>query len=221
MNLPKPKKYIGLSIIITSLLLVDVTMAQTMPAPENLSTTSQPMLTDEPIILVESTSTPNALPQAAQRGRSNITNEQGVALTEIRQTRIINLAANISNRMDAAVARLSTISQRLEQRITKIEGSGVETSLAKEKLTLANDLLATTRLKLVDIDTLVNEATLSTEPQTNWRTVRERYQEVGSLIRQAHLALSESVTALKNPTFKNQATTSAQTTPIEDKQISN
>lgn len=218
MNLPIPKKYIGLSIIIVSLLLVNVTLAQTMPAPLDLSTTSEPMQTDEPIILVESTSTPSNLPQATPRGRANVTNEQRVTLNEIRQTRIMNLAANISNRMDAAVIRLSNISQRLEQRILKMEESGIETSLAKEKLSLANETLAAARLKLSDIDTLVKEATYSTETRNDWQTVRERYRETGTLIRQAHQSLSESIMTLKNPTLKTQvaATSSTEISPITE-----
>lgn len=218
MNLPKPKKYIVLSLVLVSFLLTNGAFAQIMPAPENLPTTATPTLIEEPINLVESSSTPSNLPQATPRGRTNVTNEQRLSLTEIQQTRVINLAANISNRMDAAVIRLSNISQRLGQRILKVEEAGIETSLAKEKLASANETLVTARLKLSDIDTLVNEATLSTEPQVNWRTVRERYQEVGSLVREAYLALRESIMALKNPAFTTQitATSSTEINPITE-----
>jgi hypothetical protein len=223
MNLPRTKKYLALSLVLTVLLVARTTGAQIMPAPENLSSTSVPLVTDEPIILVESSSTPNTIAPVIPKARTSASREQRTALTQVRQTRITNLAANISNRMDAAVIRLQTISLRLEQRIIKMEGAGTETSLAKEKLALANELLINARLKLGDIDTLVNEATYSTEPQNNWQTVRERYQETSSLIRQAHLTLQESITTLKNPVLRTQntASTSTEINTAGDELISN
>lgn len=203
MNLPRPKKYIVLTLVLVSLFLANDTWAQLNLAPADLATTSASTLTTESVIPVESSSTTEVIPQAKPKGRANVNNEQRTALPQIRQTRITNLAANISNRMDAAVMRLSTISQRLEQRIIKMEELGIETSLAREKLASANETLTNARLKLSDIDTLVNGATYSTLPRSDWMNVKEYYQETNSLIRQAHFALRESIMALQNPAPKN------------------
>ena len=220
MNLPKPKKYIVLSLALVSLFLANDTWAQLNPTPANLATTSASTLNAESVTLNGSSSAPGDMPEVTPGERANVNNEQRTALTQIRQTRITNLAANISNRMDAAVMRLSTISQRLEQRIIKMEELGIETSLAKEKLASANKTLVDARLKLSDIDSLVNGATYSIEPRSDWLTVKERYQETNSLIRQAHFALQESIMALQNPAPKN-IKPDASTNPTEPELIFN
>ncbi len=222
MNLAKQKIYITLPLVLTVLLVARTTGAQIMPATENLSSTSAPLVTDE-LIMVESSSNPNIISPVTPNERVNTTREQRIALTKVRQTRILNLSANISNRMDTAVMRLSNISLRLEQRIIKVEEGGLEAGLAREKLLSANELLAFARLKLRDIDTLVNEATFSTKPRNDWQAVRERYREASSLIRQAHFALRESIMFLKNPVLNNKETgiRADETNPIAEELISN
>lgn len=123
--------------------------------------------------------------------------ERQAALQEVRQKRVLNLGANISNRMEAAIARFYDIVARFEQRITKLKAAGVDTAAAETKIREASQALAEARAILSDIDTLVYDATTSTEPQSNWAVVRITYQEAGQRIRASHQALREAISLLK------------------------
>lgn len=129
--------------------------------------------------------------------RQELQEERQAALEGVRQQRILNLSANISNRMEAAIERLFNIIERFEQRIEKLKQAGADTTLAETKLREAAQLLAEARAKLSNIDTLVYNATTSTEPKTDWKSVRETYLEAGRLIRASHQALRETISLLK------------------------
>jgi hypothetical protein len=129
--------------------------------------------------------------------RQKLREQRQVALEEVRQARVLNLAANISNRMEAAIERLYDIVGRFEARINKLKVSGVNTSAAEEKLRSAVQLLSKARATLGNIDTLVQNATTSTQPKTDWQKVRVTYLEAGKLIRESHQALRETIALLK------------------------
>ncbi len=125
-------------------------------------------------------------------------NERQIALTEIRQQRILNLSANLSNRMESAIERLFNIVDRLEERIAKIKQTGVNTDLAEAKLREAAQLLAEARARLANIDNLVFSATTATEPKSEWQVVRQIYIDCGNIIRRSHQALRDTIALLKS-----------------------
>lgn len=131
--------------------------------------------------------------------RQEVRTERQTALKEVRQQRVINLAANISNRMDKATDRLFNIIERLERRVIKLQQEGKVTTSAEAKIREAARALAEARSLMQGIDVLVNNATLSAEPRTGWVNVKERYLAVGKLIRQAHQDLRTAISFLKNP----------------------
>lgn len=135
--------------------------------------------------------------EARVETRQEFRTERQGALQKIRQERILNLSANISNRMDAAIVRLGTITNRLESRIQKISDSGKNTEAASAKLNEAKTLINEAKAKIVNIDTLVYEATTSNEPHYLWQNVRQTYKEVSQLIRTGRVALQETIALLK------------------------
>lgn len=132
-----------------------------------------------------------------QEDRQELRNERQAALSVVRQQRVLNLSANISNRMEAAITRLYNIVGRLETRIQTLKNNGINTSEAEAKLREAANSLSEARTAIGNIDTLVKEATSSTEPQNRWTKVRETYKTTGEHIRKAHQALRETVSLLK------------------------
>ncbi len=132
-----------------------------------------------------------------QEARTELRNERQAALNELRQKRVLNLSANISNRMEAAISRLYNIVARLETRIATLKNNGVDTAAAEAKLREAANHLSEAKALISNIDSLVNDATTSTEPQNRWANVRTTYQNTGSKIRSAHQALRETVALLK------------------------
>lgn len=129
--------------------------------------------------------------------RQEVRAERAGALAEVRQKRVLNLSANISNRMEAAIARLFIISERLSARIEKLTAAGIETTAASSKLREANVYLTQARANLANIDNLVYGATTSPEPRVGWQNVRTVYAETARLIRSAHLAIRETIVLLK------------------------
>lgn len=126
-----------------------------------------------------------------------IKDHQQSALTEANQKRITNLSANISNRLDAVVARLFNIITRIESRIILLKQQGFNTSNSESELRNATAKLVNAKNLLTKIDTLVLEAVTSEQPYTSWQTVRIHYEEIMQLIREAYASLKETVTLLK------------------------
>jgi hypothetical protein len=135
--------------------------------------------------------------QEKQEQRVQLREDKQIALQEGRQKRIINLSANISNRMEAAIARFFDIVARLEQRISKIKETGIDTTESETKLREATASLAVARTKLNNIDSLVIEATTSVTPITKWNRLRETYLDAGKLIRTSQQQLREAISLLK------------------------
>jgi exonuclease VII small subunit len=132
--------------------------------------------------------------------RQELREERQTTLQEIRQQRIINLAANLSNRLEAAISRFYNIVGRLEQRINKLKSAGINTAEAEGRLREAAQNLAAARATLKDIDLKVTAATASSQPQADWKEVRETYLATAALVRLSHQQLRETVALLKATT---------------------
>ncbi len=129
--------------------------------------------------------------------RMNPPSNRRVILEDFRQQRIINLAANISNRLDATVERLFNLIGRLETRIQKLKQQGFGTAEAEVKLREASQSLAEAKSLLDDIDASVYNATTSDRPGDAWQILSERYRDIANLIRRSHASLRETVALLK------------------------
>ena len=132
-----------------------------------------------------------------QEQRTEVRAERQAALSEARQQRVLNLSANVSNRMGAAIDRLFSVIERLEARIDKMKQAGSDTNAAETKLREAAGHIANAQAILSDIDNLVYNATTSEQPLTYWQEVRTTYQEAARLIRAGHQALRETIALLK------------------------
>jgi hypothetical protein len=144
----------------------------------------------------------------AQENRVELREERQAVLQEVRQKRVINLSANITNRMEAAIERLTNITNRLDARIDKMTELGMNTTEAKTKLAEAKSSIASAGATIGNIDNLVFSATTSEKPVSDWKGLREVYLEAGRQIRQAQLQLREVIALLKQPT-RIEATASA------------
>lgn len=111
--------------------------------------------------------------------------------------RITNLAANVSNRMEAAIARLGSIADRLESRMNKLEGNNVDITLARASLESAHMELAAARDSLSDIDVEVLAATGSENPIQAWQNTRATYKTAKEHIVTAHNLMKQTVLELK------------------------
>lgn len=153
--------------------------------------------------------------------------EVRAGISERTQERITNLAANMSNRMEAALSRLRNISGRLSTRITLLEEKGVNTTDATLHLEAANTSLGEAALLLADIDALVFDATSSETPREKWVGTRQTFFDSRDRIKEAHVSLKSSLASLKEavriseggPGVReavSQATSSTSTTTVSE-----
>lgn len=175
------------------------------PSPENnLSTTTKTQISTSslPTDKTNSTTTNDSLapetPKDINPPTANPTLDK--PLSSESQKRITNLAANVSNRLDAVVARLFNIIGRLENRIILLKQQGLSTTEAEAKLRQATAPLAKAKNLLSSIDSQVYEAVTAEKPYTSWQHVKNRYQEIVSLINESYLNLKETLQILKEIT---------------------
>lgn len=145
----------------------------------------------------EATSTPPAETRL-ETIRENVA-ERRAALNERAQERFINLAANISNRFDAIIGRLTNISDRLDSRASKLAAEGFDVSVAQIEIARARGLLSAAASNMSTIDTAVQEAATANDARANWRQVRGTYEQVQADLIAARGHLLTALTALQNP----------------------
>lgn len=178
------KYQIFLLVAICTILLPHQTFAQTSTEPTTL---------EEPeVVSTNATSTtPDMTPPSVRTGV--------IELTPRTQERIRNLAANLSNRIDATIARLQNISVRLQSRSAKIAATGANTTNADAAISNANRSLEQAERIITSIDEQIAQVIGGENPGDQWLSARFSYRATNTLIRDAHTDLSAALTFLKNP----------------------
>lgn len=152
---------------------------------------------------------PAAIPLAAFASENNGI----IELSTSEQRRVVNLAANMSNRMEATIARLSKIADRIERRSEKLAVSGFSTTDSEQSLTVVRAELAVATSLLSNIDEVVYNFTTSEEPRAAWEPVRAQYQDAARALGSALAGLRTSYRALQNPVnFEPETTPTTSTT---------
>ncbi len=146
--------------------------------------------------------------------KDTVTPTNQSVLSAATQKRLINLAANISNRLEGLIMRMRQITNRVEQRIETQEAAGYNVDAARASLQNANASLDTASRQLKNIDADVNYAFRSQDPKTEWTKVRSTYIAARDTIRQAHTELRTTVSLLKSATPNAPIATSTATTTL-------
>ena len=144
--------------------------------------------------------------------QETVTPQGQSVLSERTQKRIINLAANISNRLDGISDRMTQIAGRLEKRIEKQASEGYDVTAAKNSLNAARTALETARNDLSTIDRKVVATVGSTNPKASWKDVRATYIVARDNIKVAHTELRNTIVNLKSATQPPAPTETATTT---------
>lgn len=121
------------------------------------------------------------------------------ALPERTQARVVNLASNMANRMDATVLRMERIAARMNARIDMLESEGLDMAAANTSLTRARDTLTQVKRLLVGIDAKIRATATSNTPKEAWPELRATFAEIKILLIRAHTELRITLTAIKNP----------------------
>jgi len=139
------------------------------------------------------------------------------ALSATAQTRITNLAANISNREDATVRRIQNVTTRLESRLATMKAAGKDVLTAESKVTDAKTNLGLAKSSLNTIDKAVATFVGSSNPKESWNNLKSIYITINTNIKAAYEALKDAVTAAETAgdavaATPTTATTTASTT---------
>lgn len=119
-------------------------------------------------------------------------------LSPVAQTRITNLAANMSNRLDAHARRLDNVLTRLGSRIEKVAAEGKNVDTAQAALTTARAELAKANTSLSDIDDGVSSFVGSDNPRASWQSLRATYTNIHTTLRSAHTAAGQCILLLQS-----------------------
>jgi hypothetical protein len=114
------------------------------------------------------------------------------------QKRIVNLAANISNRFDAVIWRFENIASRLQKRIDSETALSRDTAAAQASLNAANVAIAEAKYSMRDIDVAVFKAVTSKNPKQEWTMVKQRYLNTRDIIKTAYQELKNTIINLKS-----------------------
>lgn len=138
------------------------------------------------------------------------------ALSTVAQTRIRNLTANLSNRQDAAVRRLTNVTDRLESRIALMKTAGLDVQIAETSLTEVRANLERAQRNLAGINRAVDTFIGSSNPQENWLGLKRTYTDTSTALRTAHgliVATIEALEVAEAIPLEAPETTGATTTP--------
>lgn len=136
-------------------------------------------------------------------------------LTKLAQTRLTNLSANMSNRMDSAVARLQNVISRLNSRLDKMSDAGLNINDARTELNLAQNKLDEAKVNLANIDTEVAAFIGSATPRETWVNLKNTYSATKTLIVASHQSILATLNLARNATATPTETETATTTPNE------
>lgn len=161
----------------------------TTPATTTASSTELEMVAERADATVDQVATERAALAAQPRDET--------ALSATERARIRNLAANLSNRHEAAITRLTRISERLERALAQHSAPDQNNNAARA-LTVADQALAAAATTLSTIDADVHAFVYSPEPQTDWQRVRSIYTLSAQSINDARIALRISLNELRN-----------------------
>ena len=148
------------------------------------------------------------------REQTETTKEQK-KLTGAQQTRITNLSANISNRLEATITRLEIITKRLEARMQIMNAQGLNVDEASLQLLEVHTTLNGAQRQLENIDSAVASVTGGEKPQATWAVVRTTFIETHRKVVLAKEQLSATVLLLRRSTFAEVIEDKAATTSPE------
>ena len=120
-------------------------------------------------------------------------------LSEAEQTRVTNLAANISNKMEATVKRLVNISLRMQARNAQSEAPEVVIQEVDRQLRRINPLINEVEGITQAMDGRIDEMVHSENPAERWRNIRTLYLSGKNNLREAHIIMVGAYNLLEDP----------------------
>jgi len=161
------------------------------------ATTSTPTLTQ-----VEERHRTITAEVAEQRSELSAVTTDSAVLSNTERNRIRNLTANISNRHEAAIARLEQISDRTARHLAQ-ETTSDTSQNALRALQAARTALQNAATALTTIDEDIHTFVYSPDPLADWQRIQAIYGLSAQSIQDAKTALRIALNELQYPTSDN------------------
>lgn len=133
-------------------------------------------------------------------------------LSAVAQSRITNLCANLSNRMDGVTKRLQNVIDRLNSRLDKMSEEGIDVTQAKSNVKDAQIKLDLAKANLKNIDSAVAGFVGSNSPSDSWRDLKFTYLSTRDAIIAAHSLLMQAISKAEIATSQLSAPETTSTT---------
>jgi hypothetical protein len=164
----------------------------------NFVSAQSPTTTNQEVSTSSNEQSTTSINERVQQRREDIA-ERRAALNERAQERIINLSANVSNRIDAVINRLLNITDRLESRANKIAATGVDTTAAKVEIFNARVAITAAANTMSNIDQEVVNMASASDARAAWLSLRSTYRQTQQSVLSARQSLRNAVSLLKEP----------------------
>ncbi len=127
--------------------------------------------------------------------------ERKEAVNEKVKERLGKFVENLVERFTAAQERLGELASRIDSRLTKMEGEGIDVSTQKNALDSAKVLIADLSVSIAQIQTMSTDV-LSGDTRALYPGLKEAVESTKSEIKAAHQALVDIVVSLKGMSKK-------------------
>ena len=199
------KKYLSLVSISTLALLLSTSFAfaqTTTPEPsaneygQQVQAIKQDLKTATDAAKADIEKARTAAQQKLDALKASLKNEKNKATAQLKQMRL-NGREEALTRFDNAVARISTLEDKVNLQITKISAKNIDTTAAKNFVATADTDLNNAKAKITEATTLLAGSTnqLTKENKVKLQTLAKDTQ---TLIVQARQSLNDAVKSLKD-----------------------
>jgi len=165
------------------------------------------------VISTTSTSTADIVsPDIIAPAAAAPTSDRRLTLSPTAQTRITNLTANLSNRLDAHVRRQANVLGRLQSRLNITAAAGTDVLAASSTCSEATATLEKAKAELNTIDQMVSQFIQSENPRAHWLKLRTTYSTIYTDLVSAHSLTQRCLLALETALVPLAATSTPATT---------
>lgn len=173
--------------------MASVALAQDAPLEQNQA--SQDQTTSQNTEVSGAQAETGEQPEVVDQGQPA---SQPATLDTEAQVRVINLVANVSNRMDATAARLQDILIRIASRTDKLEAAGLDTTTVTPILINAQNSADEAQVLLLQMDTLAVSLIESEDPDVAWNELKIVVDGIKTTLGATYVDLNLAVQELKN-----------------------
>ncbi|MCE9629009.1 MAG: hypothetical protein K8Q91_03370 [Candidatus Vogelbacteria bacterium] len=116
---------------------------------------------------------------------------------DLKKDRIEAYASRITRRLTAAIERISSLIDRVEERLTKADAKGIDITKAQGLISEARTNLSEAKVGLADFQAKVSDLVTTSTPGESFVKAKEAAGTVITKIKTAHAKIVEAITSLK------------------------